>query len=344
LDNSPAVKGARLEQQMAAYFRLNGYETDLNVKLEGKSGGIHEIDVLVRKSDGITDFTLAVECKAWAAPIEKDVVSKLSMIIADTGVNKGIIVSLQGWRSGAEKSARQEKIDLWGPDELRQHLGAVALAELNAPQTNRYSVSAIQTVAVGDEELRRALDGQSRGLLGLGREDALWSHIVWVPFHLFELHYSTMVKEFMRRGTTKVTPVWALYSALDDRHFRTESSIPSFQDIRADLVIPQKTKAKSLTAALLTTVKKFHEVTTDAARARYREKLSELGLPDTLVSLVAEQTTTVHAPFLVGLLRRRGNERLVAISAHTGKFDAGVSESLTENMAFVRKALGTESL
>lgn len=338
------VKGARLEKQIASYFRLNGYEAELNVKLEGKSGGTHEIDVLVRKTDGITEFTLAVECKAWSAPIEKDVVSKLSMIIADTGINKGIIVSLQGWRSGAEKAAQQERIELWGPDELTQHLGSVALAELNGSQANRYSVLAAQDVAVAEQDLRKALEGQSRGMFGVSREEVVWAHLAWVPFHLVELHYSTVVKEFLRKPTTKVTPVWSLYNALDDHHFLTETVQPPCPEVKADVVIPAKTKAKPLGVSLVTTLKKYQEVTTESAKSRYRQRLSDLGIPDTLVNLAVEKTTTVHVPFFVGLLQRRGTERLIAISANNGKFDAGVSESLTENMAFVRKAVGTDEL
>lgn len=335
-------KGARLEQQIAAYFRINGYETDLNVKLEGKSGAIHEIDVFVRKTDGVTDFTLAVECKAWATPIEKDVVSKLSMILADAGINKGIIVSLQGWRSGAEKTAQQERIELWGPADLTEHLGSVALADLNASQGNRYVVWAPYHVAVPDQDLRGALKDQSRGLFGMSREEMIWDHLAWVPFHATELHFSTIVKEFLRKPTTKVTPVWSLYNALDDHHYLTATVYASCSEVQADIVIPSKTKPKTLQASLVNTLKKYQEVTTEAAKTRYRQRLKELGIPDTLVSLAVEKTMIVHLPFSVGLFRRRGTERLVAISASNGKFDANITQSLTENMAFVRKAMGAD--
>lgn len=336
------LKGARLEQQIASYFQLNGYQVDLNVKKEGKSGGIHEIDVFVRKTDGIMEFTLAVECKAWSTPVEKDIVSKLSMILMDTGINKGIIVSLQGWRSGAEKAAEQEKIELWGPAELTQHLGAVALAEFNASQANRYSVLAAQDVTVAEPDLRKTLEGQSRGMFGVSREEVVWAHMAWVPFHLIELHYSTVVKEFLRKPTTKVTPVWSLYNALDDRHFLTKTLPPLCPEMQVDVVIPAKTKAKALGTSMVTTLKKYQEVTTKSAKLRYRQRLTDLGVPEALVSLAVETTTTVHVPFFVGLFRRRGTQRLIAISANNGKFDASVSESLTENMAFARKAMGAD--
>ncbi|MDA8193796.1 MAG: restriction endonuclease [Thermaerobacter sp.] len=335
------LKGARLEQQVATYFRLNGYAVELNAKLEGKSGALHEIDVLARKSDGITEFVLAIECKAWSTPIEKDVVSKLSMIISDIGINKGIIVSLQGWRSGAEKSAQQEKIELWGPEELTHHLGAVSLADLNAQQDNRYAIEAFVDALMPESHLRPMMESQSRGLLGFGREQEAWARLIWLPFHLVELHLSTMVKEFLRKPTIKTTPVWALYNALDDRHFLSMSIAPSTATQHNTPVIPAKTKPKALATTLTTTMKKFREVTTDNAKARYRKKLVSFGLAaDALENLAVEQMTVIHYPFFAGMFRRRGNERLIAINAYTGKFDPTVSKSLTENMSFVSNAMG----
>jgi len=70
-------KGNDLEAQIERFFASNDYETTRNVSLVGRSGGRHEIDVLAKKSDGITDFSVMVECKAWNHPIEKDIVSKV---------------------------------------------------------------------------------------------------------------------------------------------------------------------------------------------------------------------------------------------------------------------------
>ncbi|MGH9892704.1 MAG: restriction endonuclease, partial [bacterium] len=90
-------KGRLLEERIATFLAGNGYSTKQNVFLEGRSGGRHEIDVLAEKDDGITTFRLAVECKAWNTPIEKDVVSKLAYVMTDLGLNKGIVVSLKGF-------------------------------------------------------------------------------------------------------------------------------------------------------------------------------------------------------------------------------------------------------
>ena len=333
------TKGARLEQQVASYFRVNGYEADTNVRREGKSGGSHEIDVLAKKSDGITDITIAVECKAWSQPIEKDVVSKLSMVIGDLGINKGIIVSLQGWRSGAETAARQEGIELWGPAELAQRLGSVAVAELNGATANQYQVLGIQGKMVSDTDLSLALERESRGFMGMGREEEVWAGLVYVPFHLVELHHATVVKEFLRKPAVKMTPVFGLYNALDDSWFASYDAEPQYTSIEAPYVLPAKTKAKSLAASLVAAVKRAHEVTTSSALARHQEKLKTLGLPLNLENLSAERMLVVHYPFYLGLFRRRSNERIVAVEVFRGKYHPLVSTTLTANMGFVTKAL-----
>lgn len=339
MDDS-AIKGAKLEQQIALYFRLNGYEADANVKQEGKSGGVHEIDVLAKKSDGITDITIAVECKAWSQPIEKDVVSKHSMILSDLGINKGIIVALNGWRSGTEKVADQERIELWGPAELAQRLGNVAVADLNGTAFNQYQVLGIQGKMVSETDWAVALERESRGFMGMGRENDAWSGLAYIPFHLIELHHTTLVKEFLRKATVKMTPIWGLYSALDDSYFASYDAEPHYTATDAPFVVPAKTKPKALANNLVTAVKKAHEVTTASALARHHEKLKTLGLPLNLENLSTEKMLIVHYPFFVGLFRRRGNERLAAIDAFSGAYLPGVSATLTANLAFVTKALG----
>ncbi len=87
------------------------------------------------------------------------------------------------------------------------------------------------------------------------------------------------------KPTTKVTPVWSLYNALDDHHFLTATILDPRLAVQADIVIPAKTKAKSLAASLVSTLKKHQEVTTETAKSQYRQRLSDLGVPDTLVGL-----------------------------------------------------------
>src|SRR5881392_3883046 len=118
MGSTGAERGRELERRMAAYFEAHGYVCERNVVLRGRSGAPHEFDVIAQKSDGITTFRLAVECKAWKAPIEKDAITKFDYTLRDVGINKGIVVSHGGLRSGARTAAEQLGIEVWDEKDL----------------------------------------------------------------------------------------------------------------------------------------------------------------------------------------------------------------------------------
>src|SRR5438270_12847579 len=127
-----ATKGHSFEQQIASFLGEHGYAVSTNVRIPGRSGAIHELDVIGDKSDGLTSYRLIVECKAWVSAIDKDIVYKLAAELADLGAARGIIVTLAGWTVQAEQAATQANIELWGPNELRSRLGPGALQAMEA--------------------------------------------------------------------------------------------------------------------------------------------------------------------------------------------------------------------
>lgn len=178
-------KGRELESKIERFFQLNGYKTQRNVVLEGKSGGKHEIDVLAEKSDGVTTFRLMIECKAWDKPIEKDVVSKVSYVLRDLGLNKAIIVSLKGWRIGAEKSANELGIEVWGRDEIEEKLGKVAIAELETLEFKKVVKGFPQMIK--EEQIKPVIETESKGVLGFRREEIIWTKPFGSPAICFRL-------------------------------------------------------------------------------------------------------------------------------------------------------------
>lgn len=78
-------------------------------KREGASGVVHQIDVLTEQSDG---QLTAVECKHWKKKVNKDIVMKLSSIIEDLSIEKGIIVSKEGFTKDALNFAQHKNIEL----------------------------------------------------------------------------------------------------------------------------------------------------------------------------------------------------------------------------------------
>jgi len=90
--------------------KIEGY--GINFKVTGKSGVNHQIDVLTSSTDGIHSYQTAIECKYWKKKINKDIVMKVSKIIEDARINKGIIVSKSGFTKDAFDFAEHCNIGL----------------------------------------------------------------------------------------------------------------------------------------------------------------------------------------------------------------------------------------
>ena len=81
-------------------------------KVRGKSGVYHNVDVLTSHSDGIHTYKSAIECKHWNKKVSKDPVAKLSVILDDTNIEKGVLVSKVGFTSDAKELAKSQNISL----------------------------------------------------------------------------------------------------------------------------------------------------------------------------------------------------------------------------------------
>ncbi|HUK78140.1 MAG TPA: restriction endonuclease, partial [Thermoleophilia bacterium] len=174
-----AEKSRRLEAEVAHALAAGGYAARRNVVREGRSGARHEIDVLAEKGDGLTTFSLMVECKAWDRPVDKEVLAKAAFVGADVGADKTIVVALQGATGGAALSAAELGVELWGPEELERRLGRVALADLGAA---RAQTALGFAVAVDHARAARLAERErAKGMLGLGAEEVAWFGLLWLP-------------------------------------------------------------------------------------------------------------------------------------------------------------------
>lgn len=328
-----------LEAQIGAYFAANGYDTQVNLVREGRSGGRHELDVFAVKSDGITSFQVMVECKAWNTPIEKDIVSKAAYVVGDLGLNKAIIVSLAGWRSGAEHAARELGIDLWDAVDLEQKLGQVAVAQL------RGALAAPQRRVVGPlpvmspEEGERQLDKQRSGVFG--KEELVWWQLVWTPFYLFEIRLSETERRLLGKDRLKSRTIMNLYNALSGAfHLPHEPAATPLGEIAAEHLIPARVRDRTIAADLQKACKRLTELVNQTARQRQAAKIKALGLPLPFTSMSIDATSEVGWPYYLGFLRRGDRERLVALDAVRGRVSENLTTTLTEHHSHVLDALG----
>ena len=107
------------EIQAATLYQVLGEATGAKIacygatcRVEGKSGTRHQIDVLVEQSNGLQTIRTAVECKFWNKKVPQSVVSNLVTTLDDTAIEKGAIVSKEGFTSGAIALAKRYNIGL----------------------------------------------------------------------------------------------------------------------------------------------------------------------------------------------------------------------------------------
>ncbi|MEX2646449.1 MAG: restriction endonuclease [Gaiellaceae bacterium] len=328
-----------LEARIGAYFTANGYDTQLNVIREGRSGGRHEMDVFAVKSDGITSFAVMVECKAWNTPIEKDIVSKAAYIVGDLGLNKAIIVSLAGWRTGADQAAKELGIDLWDATDLEQRLGQIAVAQLKG------AVATPQRRVVGPlplmsrDEGRGQLEKQRSGVFG--KEELVLWQLVWAPFYLFEIRLTEAEKRLLGKNRLKSRTILNLYSALSGVfHLPHDPTAMPLGEIAAEQVIPARVRERAVAAELQKACKRLTELVSQNARKRQAAKIQALGIPLPFTSMSIDAMSEVAWPYYVGLLRRGEKERLVAVDAVRERVSDRMTTTLTEHHSYVLDALG----
>lgn len=90
--------------------KIKGYGN--TCKVTGKSGSRYQIDVLASHSDGIHTYETAIECKYWEKKVNRDIVMKVFGILEDTNINKGVIVSKEGFTRDAIDYAKFKNIGL----------------------------------------------------------------------------------------------------------------------------------------------------------------------------------------------------------------------------------------
>lgn len=125
MEHSDSLNWKAYESITKYIYETLGKESHVNIegfgascKVIGKSGVSHQIDVLTSESDGTHTYKTAIECKYWNKKVNKDTVMKLWTIMTDSAIERGIIVSRNGFTPDARKFANHYNIELI---QLREH-------------------------------------------------------------------------------------------------------------------------------------------------------------------------------------------------------------------------------
>lgn len=122
------------QEEAAAFFRSLGMDAQTDVTVQGARTK-HDVDVLVKSRHVGFEVTWIVECKCWQTPVNKLHVLALREIVADTGADRGILLSESGFQIGAKEAAALTNVHLQSLAESEAAASAeviaMRLAELN---------------------------------------------------------------------------------------------------------------------------------------------------------------------------------------------------------------------
>ena len=104
-------------KQLSNYQYIGITKVHHNIKLKGRSGCKHQIDVYWEyEKDGV-NHRVAIECKNYNKRVSKEKVCAFQGVLADLGDVEGIMVTKVGFQKGAKEYAKEYGISL---KELRQ--------------------------------------------------------------------------------------------------------------------------------------------------------------------------------------------------------------------------------
>lgn len=329
-----AERGKELEERVAAHLGAHGYQVRRNVVVQGRSGARHEVDVLAEKSDTLTTYRVAVECKAWRVPVGQEVISKLAWVMSDLGVNKGIVVSPAGAVRGAVRAAEDLGIELWDA-------GEVAPGQVADRDGLRLPGSAVLGPAVeaGPQLARRVVNRARVGRLGAGREVVVAFALAWVPVH--ELALALIRRHGRIRQHSAVTRCWNRYEGLTGGLLAVDVAPQVFSEQPSgDRVLPCLVRDTRLAADIRRAMERLAGAVTEATAARHAVVLAGLGVDESVEQVEVEQARLVHLPFHLALLRRGQARRVVAVDGCSGRLAPAVGAAATATLGQVVDALG----
>ncbi len=116
------------QHDTAELLRELGFTAVVNNSLAEPNGAVHAVDVSARKVLAGIDLLWIVECKLWNKRVPMSVVGTLRTIVNDVGADRGLLMSEQGFQSGAIRQARQKNITLSSLADLRENAAEELLA------------------------------------------------------------------------------------------------------------------------------------------------------------------------------------------------------------------------
>lgn len=173
---SSLEKGTGFELKIAELFKQKGYHVTHNIKLKGKSGAEHQIDVLAQYQAPLHTSTVIIEAKSYTTNIDKDIIMKLIHIQQDLLADRAILVTTSDFTPGALLTAEQYKnLELWDRQKITSYLGEIQILDTSdgIKTTNISSIKVIPAKLSLEEVKRNATESAEKrskgGWLSVGK-------------------------------------------------------------------------------------------------------------------------------------------------------------------------------
>jgi len=115
--------GPELKTKIRGYLEQQGYEVTEGAKLPGKSGVEHTFDMLARRDDGFTSYTIAIGIVAGGdSEIEVDTIFSFANKAYDCGILDRILVAIPELSQEKKQLARKQRIQVIDGEQVDQLL------------------------------------------------------------------------------------------------------------------------------------------------------------------------------------------------------------------------------
>ncbi|MDT2006672.1 restriction endonuclease [Rhodococcus opacus] len=109
-----------LQEKVADVLRISGFDPVSIEKTIEQTRGSVDVDVYAVDPATSPELIYICECKHWSTPVPRTVVHAFQTVVAQHGAHLGLIVSRNGFQSGAYEAAQQTNIKLVNWFEFQQ--------------------------------------------------------------------------------------------------------------------------------------------------------------------------------------------------------------------------------
>lgn len=200
-------KGTGFELKIADLFKQSGYHVTHNIKLQGRSGAEHQIDVLVEYKAPLHTSRIIIEAKSYQNNIDKDIIMKLIQIQQDVSADRAILAATSEFTPGALQTARQySNLELWDRSRISSLLGEMQLINTSdgVKEAHTNSIKTVQgqiTQEIVEQYAKDQSEKRSKGgFLGRGKIEEKFVRASKFLYPYYDVDMETQVEQVEKTG------------------------------------------------------------------------------------------------------------------------------------------------